>query len=47
MQLPRDDRNHPKAEAFRAFIREAGFPCVGAKSALSKGQMKVVVARVT
>jgi len=30
MQLPRDDTNHPKAGAFRAFIRDAGFPCVGA-----------------
>ena len=45
MQLPRDDRNHPRAEAFRDFIRDAGFPCVGAKSALSKGQMRVLVAR--
>ena len=45
MQFPRDDRHHPQAEAFREFIREAGFPCVGAKSALTKGQMKIVVAR--
>ncbi len=45
MQLPRDDTNHPRAEAFRAFIRNADFPCVGAKSALSKGQMRVLVAR--
>ena len=45
MQLPRDDTNHPQAEAFRAFIRDAGFPCVGAKSALTKGQMRVLVAR--
>jgi FPC/CPF motif-containing protein YcgG len=45
MQLPRDDRNHPQAEAFRAFIRDAGFPCVGAKSALTKGQMRILVAR--
>lgn len=45
MQFPRDDRGHPKTEAFHAFIREAGFPCVGAKSALSKGQMRIVVAR--
>ena len=26
-------------------IRDAGFPCVGAKSALTKGQMRVLVAR--
>lgn len=45
MQFPRDDRDHPKAEAFREFIRDAGFPCVGAKSALSKGQMRIIVAR--
>ncbi len=45
MQLPRDDTHHPRAEAFRAFIRDAAFPCVGAKSALSKGQMRVLVAR--
>ncbi|MFE1599672.1 guanitoxin biosynthesis heme-dependent pre-guanitoxin N-hydroxylase GntA [Methylobacterium sp. ID0610] len=45
MQLPRDDRDHPRAAALRAFIRERGFPCVGAKSALSKGQMRIVVAR--
>jgi FPC/CPF motif-containing protein YcgG len=45
MQLPRDDRAHPKAEELRSFIRDAGFPCVGAKSALSKGQMRIMVAR--
>jgi FPC/CPF motif-containing protein YcgG len=45
MQFPRDDRAHPKAEEFRSFIRDAGFPCVGAKSALSKGQMRIMVAR--
>jgi FPC/CPF motif-containing protein YcgG len=33
------------AHAFRDFIRDPPFPCVGAKSALSKGQMKIVVAR--
>lgn len=45
MQFPRDDSGHPRAEEFRAFIRDAGFPCVGAKSALSKGQMRILVAR--
>jgi FPC/CPF motif-containing protein YcgG len=45
MQLPRDDRAHPKAEEFRSFIRDADFPCVSAKSALSKGQMRITVAR--
>ncbi|MEL6064302.1 MULTISPECIES: guanitoxin biosynthesis heme-dependent pre-guanitoxin N-hydroxylase GntA [unclassified Methylobacterium] len=45
MQFPRDDREHPSAEAFRAFIRNPPFPCVGAKSALSRGKMTIVVAR--
>ncbi|GEP12395.1 hypothetical protein MMMDOFMJ_4129 [Methylobacterium gnaphalii] len=45
MQLPRDDTHHPRAEALRYFIRDAGFPCVGAKSALTKGQMRILVAR--
>ena len=45
MQFPRDDRDHPLAHEFRAFIRNPPFPCVGAKSALSKEQMKIVVAR--
>ena len=40
-----DDRDHPRAEAFRAFVRELPFPCVGAKSALSKGRLEIVVAR--
>jgi uncharacterized protein len=31
--------------AFQTFIQAQSFPCVGAKSALSKGQMKVLVAR--
>ena len=29
---------------FEEFVRDAGFPCVGAKSALNKGQMHFVVA---
>ena len=39
-----DDR-HPLAERFRSFIREPDFSCVGAKSALSRGRMRIVVAR--
>ncbi len=31
-------------EKFEDFVRDAGFPCVGAKSALNKGQMHFVVA---
>ncbi|WP_298092659.1 guanitoxin biosynthesis heme-dependent pre-guanitoxin N-hydroxylase GntA [uncultured Sphingomonas sp.] len=37
--------DHPLAEAFISGIREASFPCVGAKSALAKGQMDILVAR--
>lgn len=45
MQFPRDDRHHPGARAFRDFVRNPPFPCVGAKSALSNDRMKIVVAR--
>ena len=45
MQLTADDCTHPCAETFRAFISNPPFPCVGAKSALSRGRMKIVVAR--
>ncbi len=30
---------------FESFIRDRGFPCVGAKSALSRGQLRVIRAR--
>ena len=33
MEFPRDDREHPRAQAFREFIQDPPFPCVGAKSA--------------
>lgn len=36
---------HPLAEKLKTFIANPGFPCVGAKSAMAKGQIKVVVAR--
>jgi FPC/CPF motif-containing protein YcgG len=39
------DDDHPLAERFREFVRDAAFSCVGAKSALAKGQMRIVVAR--
>ena len=32
-------------DRFEAFIRDRAFPCVGAKSALSRGQLRVVTAR--
>ena len=45
MLAPTTDNDHPLAERFRDFVRAAAFPCVGAKSALAKGQMRIVVAR--
>jgi uncharacterized protein len=33
------------AEDFRRFIQNSGFPCVGAKSALAKGTLDVLIAR--
>ncbi len=45
MPFTTDDRDHPRAEAFRAFVKDPPFPCVGAKSALSKGRLEIVVAR--
>ena len=40
-----DTAEHPRAEAFRAFVKDPPFPCVGAKSALSKGRLEILVAR--
>jgi len=36
---------HPLAERFRDFVRDPVFPCVGAKSALSRGRMTIIVGR--
>jgi uncharacterized protein len=36
---------HLLIDAFHNFIRDSAFPCVGAKSALAKRQMRVLVAR--
>lgn len=41
----REDAQHPLAERFRAFVKNQAFPCVGAKSAVGRGQMTFVVAR--
>ncbi|SOB87772.1 hypothetical protein SAMN06297144_2908 [Sphingomonas guangdongensis] len=38
-------QDHPLAIEFQQFIRDPAFPCVGAKSALSRGNMRFVVAR--
>lgn len=45
MLPPSDDCLHPLAEQFRVFVGEASFPCVGAKSALKRDQMKIIVAQ--
>ena len=45
MLLPRDDGDHPLARSLRHLIHDPVFPCVGAKSALSRDQIKVVDAR--
>ena len=37
--------DHPLAVQFQAAIRDPAFPCVGAKSALSRGNMQFLVAR--
>lgn len=39
------DNHHVLAEQFRAHVRSAEFPCVGAKSALARKQMDFVIAR--
>ena len=40
-----DDRDHPLAANFRTMLLDPSFPCVGAKSALQRDQMRIVVAR--
>jgi FPC/CPF motif-containing protein YcgG len=40
-----NDIHHPLSIAFQHFIRAADFPCVGAKSALAKEQMRFVIGR--
>jgi uncharacterized protein len=43
MLQPTDDNDHPLARRFAEFVRDAGFPCVGAKSALARGQLRFVI----
>lgn len=45
MQTPAFQNDHPLALDFQAAIRDPVFPCVGAKSALSRGNMQFLVAR--
>jgi uncharacterized protein len=45
MQPAEFQNEHPLAEAFRQFVRDTSFPCVGAKSALARGTMNFLIAR--
>lgn len=44
--LPTNDPpDHPLAQRFRDLILDPPFPCVGAKSALSRGKVRIIIAR--
>lgn len=43
--MPVTDLKDPLEARFQAFVRDAAFPCAGAKSALARGQMRIVRAR--
>jgi uncharacterized protein len=45
MQFVDFDNGQPVAEAFRNMVQSPEFPCVGAKAALSKAQMDILVCR--
>jgi FPC/CPF motif-containing protein YcgG len=45
MYPPIFQNDHPLARNFIATVQAPQFPCVGAKSALAKGQMDIIVAR--
>ncbi|MCW4461226.1 YqcI/YcgG family protein [Sphingomonas sp. BT-65] len=45
MLKPVNEAAHPLAQRFQAFVRDPEFPCVGAKSALGRGQMRFVIGR--
>ncbi|KQN26086.1 hypothetical protein ASE86_07970 [Sphingomonas sp. Leaf33] len=45
MQTPAFQNDHPLALDFQSAVRDPAFPCVGAKSALSRGNMQFLVAR--
>lgn len=45
MIRPANDADHPLALSFQDFVKDPGFPCVGAKSALGTGGMRFVVGR--
>ena len=45
MYQKQDDREHALAAQFAQFVNDRAFPCVGAKAALNRDGMRVVVAR--
>lgn len=45
MTTLRPTEDTPLAKRFREFIQDRNFPCVGAKSALAKGNLRVIVGR--
>ncbi len=45
MQTPAFQNDHPLALEFQTIVKDPVFPCVGAKSALSRGKMQFLVAR--
>jgi uncharacterized protein len=45
MPDPFSDEDLPLAQRFRDFIQQPDFACVGAKAALSRGQLRILVAR--
>jgi len=45
MADPALDEDQPLARRFREFIQKPEFSCVGAKAALARGQIKILVAR--
>lgn len=45
MEVPGTTASDSLPSRFEAFIRDRAFPCVGAKSALSRGQLRVIRAR--
>lgn len=45
MLKPVNEATHPLARRFQAFVRDPEFPCVGAKSALGRDQMRFVIGR--
>lgn len=45
MLKPVNEADHPLARRFQAFVQNPEFPCVGAKSALARDQMRFVIGR--